>query len=102
MHVLKEMFHFQKIISSYYDAEFTYKDLVKELTSSKECGDEFTLMLASKWLHKNITVITSKRDWSVYENCQPNVVVTYKGKDRYMRGKWASSQLATRIPSSNK
>ena len=61
-----------------------------------------TLMLASKWLKKNITVITSKRDWSAYENCPHDIVVTYKGEDRFGRGKWAASQLAGRAPTTAK
>ena len=70
--------------------------MVDELNKKKEVGDEMTLMLASKWLRKNITVITSKRD------CPHDIVVTYKGKDRYMRGKWAASQMASCAPTTAK
>ena len=83
----------------YYE-EFSYEDLVAELKSAKQVGDEFTLMIASKWLRCNITVITSKRDWKVYDNCQNDIVLTYKGKDRWGHGKWTSSQVVTRMPSS--
>ena len=76
--------------------------MVDELNKKKEVGDEITLMLASKWLRKNITVITSKRDWSVYDNCPHDIVVTYKGKDHYMRGKWAVSQMASHAPTTTK
>ena len=65
--------------------------MADELNKKKEVGDEMTLMLASKWLRKNIMVITSKRDWSVYDNCPHDIVVTYKGKDHYINGlrvKW--------------
>ena len=58
--------------------------MVDEFDKKMEVGDEMTLMLASKWLRKNITVITSKRDWSMYDNCPHDIIVTYKGKDRYM------------------
>ena len=87
--------YLQKLVSAYY-SEYGFDDLVNDLMSAKEVGDEFTLMLAAKWLRRNITVITSKKDWSVYTNCPHDIVVTYKGKDRFMRGKWASSQLASR------
>ena len=70
--------------------------MVDDLFGTKEIGNEFTLMMASKWLRKNITVITSKRDWSSYANCKHDIVVTYKGKDRYMRGKWGSSQMISK------
>ena len=76
--------------------------MVDELNKKKEVGNEMTLMLASKWLKKNITVITSKKDWSVYDNCPHDIVVTYKGKDRFMRGKWAASQVASRAPTTAK
>ena len=76
--------------------------MVDELNKKKEVGDEMTLMLASKWLRKNITVITSKRDWSVYDNCLHDIVVTCKGKDHYMRGKWAASQMASHAPTTAK
>ena len=73
-------------MESYY-TDFTYEDLVAELQTAKEVGDEFTILLASKWLRRNITVITSKKDWKVYNNVPDDIVVTYKGKDRYNRGK---------------
>ena len=82
----------QKIVEKYYE-DYTFEDLVEHFMDAKETGDEFTLLLASKWLRRNITVVTSKKDWSVYGNCAPDIVITYKGKDRYMRGKWGSSQL---------
>ena len=85
----------QALVQAYYE-DYSYDDLVTHLMDAKEVGDEFTLLLASKWLRRNITVITSKKDWSVYSNCSPDIVITYKGKDRYMRGKWASSQLVSR------
>ena len=86
----------------YYGTNYTYDQLVEDLFSAKEVGDEFTLMLASKWLRKNITVITSKKDWSSYSNCAADIVVTYKGKDRHMRGKWGSSQVVSRSKTSKK
>ena len=87
--------HFQKILSSYYK-EFTYQQLIDKLQGAKEVGDEFTLLLASKWLRRNITVIMSKRDWSAYSLCEPDIIITYKEKDRFGRGKWTSSQLIGR------
>ena len=82
----------QKILDAYYE-EYTYENLVNDLKGAKEVGDEFTLMVASKWLCHNITVITSKKNWSVYNHCSDDIVITYKGKDRYGRRKWTSSQL---------
>ena len=63
---------------------------------AKETGDELALLLATKWLRRNITVITSKKDWSVYTNCKPDIVITYKGKDHFLRGKWGASQPTNR------
>ena len=83
----------------YYE-EFSYDNLVGELKSAKAVGDEFTLMIASKWLRCNITVITSKRDWKVYDHCEHDIVLTYKGKDWWGRGKWTSSQVVSEEPGS--
>ena len=85
----------QKIIKAYYE-DYSFDEMVNHFMDAKETGDEFTLLLASKWLRRNITVVTSKKDWSVYPNCRPDIVVTYKGKDRFLRGKWGSSQLTNR------
>ena len=93
---LNKYIYLQKIVEMYYGQEYTYKQMVEDLFGAKEVGDEFTLMMASKWLRKNITVITSKKDWSSYANCKHDIVITYKGKDRYMRGKWGSSQLVSK------
>ena len=79
-----------------YGQNYTYDKIVEDLFGAKEIGDEFTLLLASKWLKKNITVITAKKDWMAYPNCKTDIIVTYKGKDRYMRGKWGSSQPVNR------
>ena len=94
-HVRHLSFAFQAMVESYY-TDFTYDDLVEELQMAKEVGDEFTILLASKWLRRNITVITSKKDWKVYSNVADDIVITYKGKDRYNRGKWSSSQLVSK------
>ena len=69
----------------------TYKHLIDDLKGAKEEGDEFTLLLASKWLRRNITVVTSKKDCSAYTSCSPDIVITYKGKDHFGRGKWTST-----------
>ena len=63
---------------------------------AKETGDELTLLFASKWLRWNITVITSKKDWPIYANCKPDIVITYKGKDQFLRGKWGANQPTNR------
>ena len=86
------LFPFQKILSEYYE-EYGYQNLIDDLKGAKEVGEEFTLLLASKWLRCNITVVTSKKNWSVYANCTPDIVIMYKGKDHFGRGKWTSSQL---------
>ena len=85
-------FSLQKIVSHYYE-EYGYQNLLDDLNGAKEVGNEFTLLLASKWLWQNITVVTLEKDWSAYTHCSPDIVLTYKGKDRFGRGKWTSSQL---------
>ena len=85
----------QKLVDCYYGENYTYDKIVEDLFSTKEIGDEFTLLLASKWLKKNITVITVKKDWMVYPNCKMDIVVTYKGKDQYTRSKWVHPNQST-------
>ena len=90
-HAIILLVPFQKIVSDYYE-QYTYNHLIDDLKSAKEVGDEFTLLLACKWLRRNITVITSKKDWSAYVNCAPDIVITYKGQDWAGHGKWTGTQ----------
>ena len=48
----------------------------------KEPGDECTILLAAKWLRRNITVISPERDWQAYDNIKDDIVIIYHGQMR--------------------
>ena len=69
------------LIDTYYN-DYTFKQLVNSLRKLKEPGDECTILLASKWLQRNITIISPERDWGVYDNIKDDIVIIYRGQMR--------------------
>ena len=50
------------------------------------------LLLVSKMVCQNVSVVTSKDIWSIYENAQPDIVIRYKGRDKKKKqGKWVGT-----------
>ena len=67
------------------------EDYVKALANKKEHPDEFNIILSAKSLRSNLTVITSYKEWQLYDD-KENVgyVVGYKGVIDN-QGKWLST-----------
>lgn len=74
-------FCFQEIIDKYY-SDYSYKEMVHSLRKLKEAGDETTIILAGKWLRRNITVISPERDWRLYDGIKDDIVIIYRGQTR--------------------
>ena len=69
-------------IERYYD----------QMKNFKVQPDEMNLLLVSKMVRQNISVVMSKGIWSIYENAQPDIVIGYKGRDKKKRqGKWVGT-----------
>ena len=69
-------------IERYYD----------QMKNFKVQPDEMNLLLVSKMVCRNISVVVSKSIWSIYENAQPDIVIGYKGRDKKKRqGKWVGT-----------
>ena len=54
--------------------------------------DEMNLLLVSKMVRRNVSVVMSKGIWSIYENAQLDIVIWYKGRDKKKKqGKWVGT-----------
>ena len=54
--------------------------------------NKMNLLLVSKMVRWNVSVVTSKGIWSIYENARPDIVIGYKGRDKKKKqGKWVGT-----------
>ena len=56
--------------------------MISSLQKLKEPGDECTILLAAKWLRRNIIVISPERDWRAYDTIKDDIVIIYRGQTR--------------------
>ena len=55
-------------------------------------ANEMNLLLVSKMVHRNVSVVMSKGIWSIYENAQPDIVIGYKETDKKKKqGRWVGT-----------
>ena len=94
---METFFFAQGLIEYYYKT--TVEAYYAQMKAYKVQPDEMNLLLVSKMVRCNITVVTSKGIWSVYQNSPPDIVIGYKGKDKKgKQGKWVGT-ITFRDPS---
>ena len=80
---------FQDLIEGFYDPVYRFHDFVKDLAEEKIVGDELTLVLLSRYLKRNITVISPFNTWTMFPTMTTDIVLTYDGRF------WPTQDLST-------
>ena len=71
---------YQHIIENYYKPKYRFSDCVKDLECEKVAGDELSVVLLSKYLRRNITVVGPFQTWSMFPTMKQDIILTFDGR----------------------
>ena len=73
-------YELQQLINDYYGDQNSLKDFIQDHKTEKIAGDEMSIILLSKYLQRNITVIAPFATWTMYPSLEQDIILIYDGK----------------------
>ena len=80
-------------MESFYEPRKSFDEYVNHLEKDKVAGDELSVVLLSKYLKRNITVLGPSRTWKMYPVMKDDIVISFDG--RYYATQDTKSSIAT-------
>ena len=80
MKLCNKLISLQAMIENYYEPMYKFKDFCKDLKNDKVHGDELYIVLLSRYLRRNITVLSPFDKWKMYPTLQDDIILMFDGR----------------------